>query len=413
MKICVTTFGSVGDVEPYLALALGLQTAGHEVVFASVDHFAERARSLGLSSCIVGRPWRDPPRPVVERAFRERNPAKQAALFTSLLVDDMVATVPDLIELAREADLVVSHMFNVPGVAAARVNRKPLVVGHLFHNAIPGRESNPLGANLPRGVNRALWGLARRLMRRHTDPLLNRIVRAAGLPAWQDILFERAHSELLNLIAISPSLLARDSAWPAHYVVTGHWFLSASEYEPGPALRDFLAVGPAVVVTLGSMGKLEAQAGTALFVEAAARAGARIVIQAGWGGFGRSALPAHALGVEAIPHDWLLPRASCVVHHGGAGTTAAVVRAGVPSIVVPHLGDQFLWARMLEAHGVSGGTIAARELSAPALARSLRATLEDVGLRERAERLAERVRSENGVATAVAAIERVWSTLAR
>jgi sterol 3beta-glucosyltransferase len=405
MRICVTTFGSEGDFQPYLALAAGLRDAGHEVVFASIDRYAEKARALGLKYVTVGRPWVDRPAEQAALAFRERNPAKQAGMFTRLLEEDLAAMVPGLLEVTREVDLVVSHVFNVAGSAAARVHRKPLVVGHLFHNTLRQRRSSPLGIHLGRLGNALLWSLAESMTRRYTDPPLNRAVVAAGLTPWRDILFRSGHSELLNLVAISPTVVPPDPLWEGRYHMTGYWFTPPSNFRPDAQLASFVEGERPVVVTFGSMGGTDPRELTAKVVEALRRTGRKAILQAGWGNLGEGELPPHVLRVGFVPHDWLFAHAACVVHHGGAGTVAAALRAGAPSVVVWHLGDQPVWGRILERHGVAPRAIPHTQLSAGKLGQALTQVLGDGGFSERARQLAQALRQEDGITTAVRAIE--------
>ena len=409
MRICVTTFGSEGDIHPYLALAAGLRDAGHEVVFASIDRYAEKARALGLTYVTVGRPWVDRPAAEAALAFKERNPAKQAGMFTRLLEEDLAAMVPGLLEVTANVDLVVSHAFNVAGTAAARVRQKPLVVGHLFHNTLRQQRSSPLGTHLGRLGNALMWRVAEAMTRRYTDPPLNRAVVAAGLTPWRDILFRSGHSERLNLVAISPSVVPPDPLWEGRYQLTGYWFTPPSNFTPDAQLASFVEGERPVVVTFGSMAGTDPREQTAQVVEALRRTGRKAILQAGWGNLGEGELPPNVLRVGFVPHDWLFARAACVVHHGGAGTVAATLRAGVPSVVVWHMGDQPVWGRILERHGVAPRAIAHTQLSAERLGQALTRVLGDGGFSQRAGELARTLRQEDGVTTAVRAIENARS----
>jgi sterol 3beta-glucosyltransferase len=411
MRICVTTFGSEGDFQPYFALAVGLQKAGHEVVFASVDRYAERGRALGLTYATVGRPWVEKSGPEVAEAFRDRNPARQAGQFSRLLEEDLAAMVPGLLEVTRGVDLVVSHVFNVAGTAAARANQKPVVVGHLFHSTLRQRRSSPLGTHLGSLGNALLWRVAEAMIRRYTDPPLNRAVQAAGLAPWRDILCRSGHSGWLDLVAISPAVVAPDPLWERRYLMTGYWFTPSAAFTPDASLASFMEGEKPVVVTFGSMGGTDPRAKTATLVEALRRSGRKAILQAGWGNLGEGELPPNVLRVGFVPHDWLFARAACVIHHGGAGTVAATLRAGVPSIVVWHLGDQPAWGQILERHGVAPRPIAHTKLSAENLWGALERVMSEPTFRERAGELAQRLRHEDGVSTAVRAIESAASGL--
>ena len=158
-----------------------------------------------------------------------------------------------------------------------------------------------------------------------------------GLPPLRLGPFGRIHREVPILYGYSPTVLPRPDDWPHQHQVTGYWFLDRpGDWGPPPALVDFLADGPApVYVGFGSMAPADAERLTAVALEALARTDQRAVLLAGWAGLGRAASSDRVLVVDSIPHDWLFPRMSALVHHGGAGTTASGLRAGVPAVVVP------------------------------------------------------------------------------
>ncbi|MFC6659857.1 glycosyltransferase [Deinococcus multiflagellatus] len=137
---------------------------------------------------------------------------------------------------------------------------------------------------------------------------------------------------------MSPSVVPRPSDWPAHAHLTGAWFLPQGPWTPPADLEAFLAAGPAPVsIGFGSMGLRDPADTTALVLDALAQTGQRAVLLSGWGGLAAGDLPDHVFAASPLPHSWLFPRVSAVVHHGGAGTTAAGLRAGVPSVITPFL----------------------------------------------------------------------------
>jgi sterol 3beta-glucosyltransferase len=140
---------------------------------------------------------------------------------------------------------------------------------------------------------------------------------------------------------------------------------------------------------------------SALVLEAVRQAGVRAVLLSGWGGFDAGSLPPEVLVLDEVPHAWLFPRAAAVVHHGGAGTTAAAFRAGVPQVVVPHMADQPYWGRRVQGLGAGPKPLSRHKLTAARLAAGLRAATGDATMRDRAGRLAEAIRAEDGVAEAV------------
>jgi UDP:flavonoid glycosyltransferase YjiC (YdhE family) len=194
-------------------------------------------------------------------------------------------------------------------------------------------------------------------------------------------------------------LLARPADWPPNVAVTGLWQLPAEQgYEPPPALLDFLEAGsPPVYIGFGSMAGI-AQ-GTLVDAIAAVASGRRVLFHPGWSGIDPSRLPPDVFVLDDTPHDWLFPRTALVVHHGGAGTSHAAARAGVPSVVVPFAGDQFFWARHMTLRGIAA-TCPAAGLDGERLVRAVAAASQPA-LQHAARRVGEAMRAEDGVRTAV------------
>jgi UDP:flavonoid glycosyltransferase YjiC (YdhE family) len=189
--------------------------------------------------------------------------------------------------------------------------------------------------------------------------------------------------------------------------VTGYWFLEESRaWVPPSDLVDFLKAGPPpVFVGFGSTPFPHPDSATTMVVDALKRVGQRGIVVAGESGLATGRLADDVLGVRSVPHSWLFPRVSAAVHHGGAGVTGAVLRAGLPSVVVPMFGDQPFWGKRLFDLGAAAPPIPARRLSADLLASAIRLTGND-GMRRRAAALADRIRGEDGIGRAIEAIQR-------
>jgi UDP:flavonoid glycosyltransferase YjiC (YdhE family) len=208
------------------------------------------------------------------------------------------------------------------------------------------------------------------------------------------------------LYGFSPSVLPPPPDWSSEVHVTGYWFLDPPEdWTPPSRLVAFLEAGPPpLYIGFGSMGSRDPQKTSQLVLEALAPAKQRAVILSGWGGLETADLPAHAIAVDSVPFSWLFPRCAAVVHHGGAGTTAAGLRAGVPSVVIPFFGDQPFWGRHVAELGVGPAPIPRRKLTAERLARTIEIAVGDAGMRRRAAELGTAIRAEDGVAQAVALV---------
>jgi len=211
------------------------------------------------------------------------------------------------------------------------------------------------------------------------------------------------------LLAYSDELLPRSREWPANVETTGWWTLpDGLGWTPPPELARFLAEGrEPIYVGFGSMTFKDRDETFRAVLGALDKTGARAIVAAGWGGLQREDLPASVFALDEAPHDWLFARVAAIVHHGGAGTTGAAVRAGKPSIVTPFLVDQFAWAHTLYARGIAPEPLPHRKLTADALAAAITTALGDADMRRRAAKIGERVRAEDGVGRAVAVIERV------
>jgi sterol 3beta-glucosyltransferase len=196
--------------------------------------------------------------------------------------------------------------------------------------------------------------------------------------------------------------------WDETSIATGYWFLERDEqWQPDPALQTFLQAGPPpVYIGFGSMPSQDAEAKLQVILAALAQTGARGIVATGWGGLAAAETPDTVYLLESAPHDWLFPQMAAVVHHGGAGTTAAGLRAGVPTIVCPFFGDQPFWGRRVAALGVGPAPIPQRRLTAKRLGAALESTLQDKAMHRRAQQLGELIRREDGVGRAIALIEK-------
>jgi len=195
----------------------------------------------------------------------------------------------------------------------------------------------------------------------------------------------------------SPALISKPDDWGTHISVAGYYLLPpTSNYIPDPRLEAFLRAGtPPVYIGFGSIVVDDPGHLSDLILEAIRHKKHRAVISSGWGGFGRRSIPDTVYVVGNIPHDWLFARVSCVVHHGGAGTTAAGISLGKPTIVVPFFGDQFFWGSVIARAGAGPSPIPIRELTASKLAVALQAALSPT-TRWQAQQLGERIMRENG-----------------
>ena len=211
------------------------------------------------------------------------------------------------------------------------------------------------------------------------------------------------------LYGYSPAVIPPPADWGADVHVTGYWFLDPTpDWSPLPALAAFLEAGPPpVYIGFGSMSSRNPQETADLVVGALARTPQRAIVLSGWSGLYMADLPDTVFMLESVPYDWLFPRVAAVVHHGGAGTTALGLWAGVPSIVIPFLGDQPYWGRRVAEPGVGPAPIPRKRLTAEGLAGAIQRAVSVEAMRQRAAELGARLRAEDGVARAVEVVGRM------
>jgi sterol 3beta-glucosyltransferase len=211
------------------------------------------------------------------------------------------------------------------------------------------------------------------------------------------------------LHAYSEHVWPRPLDWPETAHITGYWFLdNLEQWQPPVELADFLENGePPVYVGFGSMAGRDPQRMAEIVIAALQKAGARGIIATGWGGLDASNLPENIFKIESVPHEWLFPRVTAAVHHGGAGTTAAGLRAGRPTIVCPFLVDQPYWGARVHALGVGSQPIPQKKLNAENLSEAITEVLNSASIREKAQALGEQLRAEDGVGQAVRLLEQI------
>ncbi len=413
MRVTVMAIGSRGDVQPYVALGEGLARVGYEVRIATHTPFAPLLEGRGLEFFQVGE---DPAELFANERIHSMLGAGTDALkfmreFSALLEPVTRMLVRDSVAACRGADAVVlSNAGIVPGFhQIAEALGAPYCTA-LLQPVRPTRAfPSPFTPALPswwplRGAyNLASHHLFLRAFAhffRHVIPMLR---EEHGLPPISRRAFWRRAETAPILFGFSPSVAPRPDDWPPRAQVTGYWFLDALEgWRPPAELSAFLDAGPPpVYVGFGSMVTRDPQAATKLVVEALQRTGQRAVLLTGSGAFVEEGLPDEVLAVRSAPHDRLFPRMAAVVHHGGAGTTSAGLRAGVPSVPAPFFADQPFWGRTVHALGVGPRPIPHKRLGADRLAQAIEQAVSDEAMRARAADLGERIRAEDGVARAV------------
>ncbi|OLZ74516.1 UDP-glucose--sterol glucosyltransferase [Streptomyces sp. IMTB 2501] len=406
------TAGSRGDVAPYSGLGHRLVRSGHEVTLVTHARFEPLVAGSGIrfhSLPVDPRAELESPRGRgLHRSASEAGKLLRLADMARRIVGRMTE---DLITAARDSEILLLSASLAPlGHAIAEGLRLPSM--GVFLQPIAGtREFAPPvlgGGSWGPAVNR-LAGHGVCLATEHIfTGALPGVRRRLGLPPVRAGAARRARERRLWPVhhGFSPLVVPRPRDWRPGLAVSGYWWPYDTEAQLPERVREFLDAGPApVFVGLGSATVPDAGRLSARMVAALRRAGLRGVIQRGWGGL--AAAGDDMLTIDEVPHALLFPHMAAVVHHAGAGTTAAGLRAGVPAVPVPVQFDAGFWSARLVALGVAPDVVPLRRLTADALASALvRATREPV-YRDRARALGARIRSEDGAAPVLAALERL------
>ena len=406
MRILLAAFGTRGDVQPMVALGTRLRADGHEVVVGASAGFADWVRGHGLEFRAVGLD--------IEAWIRDHggmidNSARFLSSSVRYLREDAELAFDQTLAAARGADLIVSGV-HAAAPSVAEVLGLPYRTLLFCPQLIPSRFHPPPGApwfSLPHACNRLLWRAARCGFEFTLKDTINRRRSGWGLPGIRDLSGYLVHD--CAIVASDGALAGLPPDAPSAIVQTGSLALDA-DGTLDPGLERFLGDGePPVYVGFGSMPNGDPRRTTRRIVEALESCHRRGVIVSGWGGLGGEDLPSTVFVARSTSHARLLPRVALAVHHGGAGTTAAAARAGVPQIVVPHLADQFYWGHQIHARGLGGRPISRSSLTAPKLARAIQFVLSRPHFAETARSIQASLERTDGVSTLAHLLYRVAS----
>ena len=424
LAIAMLIVGSRGDVQPFIPIARRLALDGHRVRLATHAVFREFVESHGIEFF----PLAGDPRELMEYMVMtggrliphhldqlEQVPRKRA-MMTEILASTWAACTeadpgrPDALPFV--ADAVIANPPSQGHIHVAQALHAPL---HIVFT-MPWSPTRAFPHPFTHVISEAHPGLRNRLSYEVFD-LLTWLGLSDLVNEFRErtLSLERVHlgehgASLVHELLVphaylwSPSVLAKPDDWGSHIAVTGFVFLDeAARFEPPDPLEAFLAAGdPPVYVGFGSCPAPDPAALTAMIFEGLERAGVRGLVARGWAQLGAGSLPPHVHLVDELPHDWLFPRCAAVCHHGGAGTTAAGLRSGLPTVVVPFFGDQYFWGRIVAEAGAGPRPVPIGELTTETLAEAITFALQPE-VRARAIALGEKVRAQPGDEDTVAA----------
>lgn len=411
MKITMICIGSMGDVRPYMLLGRELKSRGHEVTVAAFDAFRPMLEAAGLhhfslSGDVVAfmnsimKPGATGVRYLaeVEKAIRDIAPV----------------LLSDLMRSCESAEALICTFFGSMYYSIAEKYRIPVIQTQYFPMD-PNRDmpisSSPF-QHLGKAWNSASYKLGYLLIGALEKRFLSDWRREHGMAPRKiqprpDYVSD-GHTVPV-IYAVSPRVMPRPESWGEHIYMSGFWYDDQPvDYTPPKELVDFLNAGePPVYIGFGSMVSGNMNRTFARVLRAVRASKVRAVIAGGWAGGGEEVKVTRQICfVKEVPHDWLFPRVSAVVHHGGAGTTAAGLRHGKPTLVVPFGGDQPFWGARVHALGCGPRPIPRDNMTVHKMTRGLLDLTGKAKYRRAAQNLAVQMRSEGGVKLAADIVEK-------
>lgn len=413
MRVLITTFGTRGDIQPFVALAQGLAAAGHNVAIAAPEGFRRLIESYHINLIAFENTVLELTQAALEHASSLRDGiriGRQMRPAIRHMMDEELAAARSF-----EPELLIYHPKCLGSLAVAELLQIPAVLALPipFYTptkafAVPFMPVFSLGA----WANRASY-LINRLSSLMFATTINDFRRKslglAPISRFANPLLRDNGQAVPILYPYSRHVLPVPTDFPAHVHVTGYWFLERqAAWQASAELSQFLQAGAApIYLGFGSMRGQHQTERTALIQAALQQLGLRGILASGWGGIKQRSASSNVFILDEAPHDWLLPQVAAVVHHGGSGTVAAAARAGKPQVICPFLGDQPFWGQVLARRGVGAAPIAQKRLTSERLVAALRTVLEQPSIQTRANELGQHIRSEDGVAQAIKLLEAI------
>lgn len=422
MNITILTQGSRGDVQPYIALGVGLKNAGYHVCMPAPEIFRRLISDAGLE--FIPSHGFDPQEfirtPEIQAAVRQGGQVKTIISLLRKAGPLLEGMFDEYWRNSADADVLIAStlLFGIPDCAEKRgipLINAPIHALLVPTRAFPATFFAPWGARENIFTNRITHNIVQFAFWIMFRTALNRWRLKMGLYSINNYFQWLQSQNFPTLYGFSPTVLPAPNDWPLNHHVTGYWFLDeSSNWQPPPALINFIESGPPpVYVGFGSMDTQDPARITSLVANALTISDQRGVLASGWSGLPTESLPKTVFPIREIPHSWLFPKMAALVHHGGMGTTAAGLRSGIPSIILPLGGDQPFWADRVQRLGVGIRSADYFKITAARLAAEITHAVSDVTLRGNAIALGNKIRTERGVEQAVALIQKYPPTAKR
>ncbi len=408
MKITILTVGSRGDVQPFLALAVGLKEAGHEVNFGANPEFKEFIGSRGIKFNLI----RNNPMDILKEKYKD-TPYKERR---KIYYDFMKNWVADGIDAARNSDLIIFTPVYHVGYHIAEKLKLPVIKASYVPYTPTKEFSNPFFRPLPKFLSKPSYLISQffewQFIKNNINQLRKEVLGLEKIPVTG--MMHKQHKEKMPVIyGFSESVIPRPKDWPEWIRITGYWFLKDLEdYSPQNDLQNFLNDGDApLYFDIGSLGVYSNSIITKT-VTALSKTGYRIIANPGKSGIESKIKNSNIFYVDgSVPHAWILPRVKAVISHGGPSSVASILKAGKPLAIIPIYGDHKFWARKVYRLKVGTPPLQLKNLNEKTITGTAGILMSDKELESNAKRLSEKIGAENGIGNAIDFIEKYYRSI--
>ncbi len=415
MQITIVTIGSQGDVQPFIALGNRLVQRGHKVKIATLKHFREYVLTKGFEYA----PIAGDAKLVIKYLIGEDVKPHQYFKGLNTLIDPIKEQfLKDIWNACEGSDAVIYSVLGSVAYHAAEKMNIPCFRTFFCPLDPTGEFPTMTAPLLPFGeqYNKLTYYVGDLLWNNFTRKQLNSWRVDMGLQRIKPFTFpyrELKGKKVNTLYAFSPNIVSKPSGWEEYHHITGYWFLDEDKnWQPDDDLLEFLNRGrKPIYIGFGSMVGGSFKSALEIVLESLKKTEQRAILSSGWGELTNADLPDYVYKVGFIPHNWLFERVSAVIHHGGAGTTAAGLRAGVPTIVIPFGGDQPFWGKRIYELGVGPKPIPRMKLNGDNLGEAISKVVNDLDMIKKAAEIGKAIKDEDGVGKAVEVIERQLASL--
>jgi sterol 3beta-glucosyltransferase len=402
VKILIPTMGTRGDIQPYIALSRKLINSGFEVIIATHPCWKGLIESYNVKFITLG-----PDIDIEYETAYIRGKSKNwiiGMIRTMKFVFKIIEkSTFEIKRLCSDVDLVIASHSNI-GAVEAEASGVPFISVTLQPDVIPKKLEKKSKIKV----------VSDKLMGALINPLMvgpyNKLRKIHGLKKISS--FDQLLSPLLNIVPISPLICPPNNLWEEKNKVVGYWFVDESlNYMPDDLLRNFIKLGPPpIIISLGAMGfeSKEEKPKLDILINSINKTKMRAIIQ----GFNKTLenyeLGENIIAIGNVPHTWLFKYGYCIIHHGGMSTTATAIYSGVPSIVIPHITDQYFWANRVYELKVGPKPIPSKDLSEDTLVNAINVLKNNYAQYSNSVKvLAEKIKVENGLENAMELIKNI------